>query len=280
MIITKLSQGSQSPHRHCRSRMWHPLAWLIWFCLVNSVAIGEVTFPQKIVETGIAYDYLDPPADYAEWQSLDFSYSHRFHAQKAIQFAGGASQRDNRFVWLQTALYRDWQPRFYTYSSLTGASSTAWMGRLRLDNDLNFKLGKQKSLILVTGQSYILYSIDKADYMLSGGLVYYLLHVVAEGRVVFTRSDPGNIISNTTNLSLSAGSQDHYWATLSVSKGTQAYLSEGAHLPVNQEMNSVLLQQRMYITKKTGLKLGIAYLNVENGYEKYHLSGGFFYHIP
>lgn len=171
---------------------------------------AEITYPQRSFEAELAYDYLSPDDDYEDWKSAEVKYFHKFNPKNTLLLASGVSLRDETFGWVQAAYYKDWTKKLYTYTSLKAATETQWMGRLRLDNDINFKLGKESEFILVAGQSVIFYDEDKTDYILSVGGLLYKPHYILEGRYFFNRSDPGEIWSNTVMASVGFGTMEKY----------------------------------------------------------------------
>ncbi|MFO7659599.1 MAG: YaiO family outer membrane beta-barrel protein [Candidatus Cloacimonadaceae bacterium] len=241
---------------------------------------AEINYPQKSLEAEVAYDYLTPDSDYDAWKSAEVKYYHKFNPGNTLLLASGVSLRDVTIGWIQAAYYRDWTKRLYTYTSLKAATESQWMGRLRLDNDINLKLGRESQFILVAGQSVIYYDEEKTDYILSVGGVYYKPHYILEGRYLFNRSDPGKIWSNTVMASLRFGTMEKYWTTLTVSTGAQAYLGQANLLEVNQNVYSIQLNQRIWVKAGSGVKFGLGYMNVEDGYEKYNFSIGWFHQLP
>jgi len=237
-------------------------------------------FPQRIIEVNASYDYLKPTEDNESWKSMGLKYNHKFNAENTMLVNIGGSVRDESFAWLQTALYRDWLPRFYTYTSVGASTKTRWMGKIRIDNDFNYKMGNELQYILTLGQTVILYDDDRKDFLFSVGGIYYLPHIVADARYFFNKSDPGNVWSNTLQMSLSGGTMGKYWLTLLGSTGAQSYQSVNSDLPIDQKVTSIGLNQQIWIQSEYGLKIGLGYLKVEDGYEKFNATIGYFYQFP
>jgi len=247
-----------------------------WPILLNA----EITYPQRNLEADLTYDYLTPDRDYVDWKSVEAKYFHKFNPGNTLLMATGVSIRDESLGWVQAAYYKDWTQRLYTYTSLKAATESYWMGNLRLDNDINLKLGRDFQYILVAGQSVIYHNEDKIDYILSVGGLLYKPHYVLEGRYFFNRSDPGAIWSNAVMASVGFGTQGKYWTTVTATTGAQAYLAQANLMEVNQNVYSVQLNQRIWVKSGSGLKFGLGYMNVEDGYEKYNFSVGWFTRLP
>lgn len=235
---------------------------------------------QTTVDAAISYDYLTPADIYDDWKSFEIRYTNRFNPTTTLTTAGGLSSRDTQFGWFQAGIYKDWLPRFYTYSGVTTATPTSWMGKWRFDNEFYTKLGPDKQYIFVLGQTAILYRDDREDYILSVGSIWYKTHFIADARYFFNWSDPGRVESNSVRISLGLGTIGKSWTTLTAGLGSQAYLGLGNQLEVNQKINSILLTEQVWLDQNWGLKLGAGYLKIEDGYEKYHASIGYFHQLP
>jgi len=245
------------------------------------VLLGAADFiPSSTLEETVAYDYLTPADLYDDWVSGEFRYTSHFDPANTVLLAAGASFRDENFGWLQAGLYHDWFPRFYTFTSVTTSSSDYWMGRWRFDNDFNFKLGSQKQFILALGQTAILYPNDKEDYILSAGLVWYREHLIIDYRHFFNRSDPGEVWSDTDRLSVGFGTMGKNWTTITGAYGNQAYMAMGNQLSVDQDVISINLMEQIWLKRNCGIKFGVGYQKVEDGYEKYNASFGLFQQFP
>lgn len=248
--------------------------------LISVVAIpltASELFPQRSIESNFFYDYLTPDSEYVDWKSGDFKYFHRFNPKTTMMFGTGCSIRDESFGWVQAALYKDWLARFSTYTSLTASSQTKWVGNLRFDNDLYWKLGSRYQFILVGGQTVIMHDEEKNDYLLSvGGIVYYP-HLILEARQYFNMSDPGQVWSNSQRFSVGFGTRGKWWTTVVASTGDQKYLGLGNQ--VNQNVQSISLTEEIWLNSKGGIKIGAGYLTVEDGYNKYNGSLGVFWQL-
>lgn len=62
--------------------------------------------------------------------------------------------------------------------------------------------------------------------------------------------------------------------------GAQAYLGQANLLEVNQNVYSIQLSQRIWVKAGSGVKFGLGYMNVEDGYEKYNFNLGWFTQLP
>jgi YaiO family outer membrane protein len=235
-------------------------------------------FPQRSIEASLNYDYLTPDKDYADWKSAEFKYFHRYDPKSTIMAGIGESIRDESFAWVQTALYHDWKPWFSTYTSLTGATQTKWVGNFRFDNDFNIKFGSKYQYILTTGQTAIWYDTDKVDYLLSVGGILYYPHLIIDARHYFNRSDPGKVWSGSERLSVGFGTRGKCWTTIIASTGDQRYL--GLAQQVNQDVKSISISEDIWLNSSGGIRIGAGYLTIENGYDKYNGNIGCFWQLP
>ncbi len=240
---------------------------------------AEQGLPQRNGEVTLAYDLMSPDSVYDDWKTAEFRYFHRFNPNNAMVLITGMSQRNEDLAWLQGATYRDWLPRLYTYSSVGLASKTEWMGRLRFDNTLFFKMGKKQSFVVSTGQTIISYDEHKPDFLLSAGYIYYFTHVVFEGNAIFNKAFNKKSWFNTVNLTISGGTQGKYWIVLHSSTAAQDYWSISNLAPIGQNVNSVNLNQQIWFNSESGIKTGLGYLKVKSAYEKIHFSLGYFHNL-
>jgi len=245
-----------------------------------NILTAQEFVPTGTIESSVAYDYLTPEDEHTDWFSTDLRYTTHFSPRNTFTLAGGGSVRDEKFGWLQAGIYHDWSSRFYTYTGVTTSSSSKWMGRWRFDNDLNYKLGPERQYILTFGQTAILYPDDKEDYILSVGGIWYRKHFILDYRHFFTRSDPGEVWSDSDRLSLGFGTMGKSWTTVTASMGNQSYLALGGLLEVDQDVYSISVMEQLWLKENCGLKIGAGYQKVEEGFEKYNISLGWFHELP
>jgi len=251
----------------------------LWLLSFTNILLADTDYPNGTIEAKVTYDFLRPESVYDSWKSAEVRFNHMFNPENTLILAAGGSIRDETFGWFQTALYKDWHPRFYTYTSATLASNTKWMGWMRLDNDFNLKFGNDAQYVAVFGQTAILYPDDKADYILSVGGIWYLPGFMIDGRYFFNRSDPGKVWSNSAKLGIGFGIIEDHWTTITATAGKQSYLGLDGLGQVNQNVTSIDFMQQLWFNQGSGIKFGVGYSYVENGYEKYNASIGYFYKL-
>jgi YaiO family outer membrane protein len=254
-----------------------PLLFLCWLPMMLS---AQQHYPQRSITANIIYDYLTPDSLNHDWKSLEVSYSHRFDTKHEAVISSGGSIRKDKLCWLQGAVYLDWLPKMYTYSSVGFASKTDQMGRLRLDNDIKYKLGNKLQYIVGTGQTVILNNNDTAEYLLSLGGVYYQPHWVGEARYFFSKPDPGQKWSNSLRMSLGFGTQGRQWSTVTAGTGIQTNFGIGSPPALIRNATSLDLNQQIWLSPGKGIKVGLGYLRVTDGFDKYNFSLGCFYRLP
>jgi YaiO family outer membrane protein len=257
----------------------HILSLLALLILVPIALSAQETFPQRSMEASLSYDYLTPEDEYEDWKSAEAKLYYRMNPRNTVMFGSGVSIRDVSLGWVQTALYRDWQPRFSTYTSLTAATESQWMGKVRFDNDLNFKIGADYRYIVSAGQTLVHYNEDKIDYLLSIGGMLYLPHLIIEARHYFNRSDPGKVWSDSDRLSVGFGTRGKYWTTVVGTIGGQKYMGLDNLGVVDRDVSSISVLQEIWLNPSGGIKFGAGYLTVKDGYDKYNANVGCFWQL-
>ena len=178
-------------------------------------------------------------------------------------------------------VYKDWAPRFYTFTSMSTAGDVDYLPRFRVDQDFNFKLLEDKSLVWVLGGTYIDYHTGSSDTILSSGLNWYLPGWLLGYRYFFNISNPGRLTSSSHSVSIDQGYWYRYMNTLVVSWGNQAYLATYIDSPttVRRDSVSALLRHRHWVNEDWGFWVQGGALHVENAYNGTSLGLGLFFYF-
>ncbi|WP_176215587.1 YaiO family outer membrane beta-barrel protein [Sporomusa malonica] len=231
------------------------------------------------MEISTSYEHLSPHADYGDWKTLSLGFYRKERPDLTwYTQLSHLSRPEGSGQLAAVGAFKDWSDSFYTYTSLSAGTESAYLPRTRVDNNFNFKFGPEKRLVGSVGGSYIQYFGDHKDYILSAGIMAYLKNSVAEYRIFRNQSDPGSVDSYSYLLSLSYGQDKHQWTTATFSSGKQAYLATYLATPqeVNQNSRMLTLNHRRWLGSEHGFFGDISYVELENSYHKTGVSLGFF----
>ncbi|WP_456392944.1 YaiO family outer membrane beta-barrel protein [Persephonella sp.] len=237
-------------------------------------------FNLERVDVLYSYEYLTPNSTYGTWNSIEVM-SYWKWGQNTTPFLGGTitdrSKEGGAFLSTLGA-YRDWSEFLYTYSAVSFGSNSTYYPQYRLDHDFNFKVGRERNIVLTIGGSYIKYWDVHKDKVFSLGGTVYSGKFVGSLRYFYNISDPGNVTSSSYLVSVGYGAEKESWTYLDVYLGKQAYLATYLYQPeqVNQNAYIIELNHRQWVRNDAGFIVIVGYMKLEDGYEKYRISGGFF----
>jgi YaiO family outer membrane protein len=231
------------------------------------------------VEVNFLYENLNPHDIYGSWANVLLSYYTRPKRGLTWFFQlGGFSRNVGDALLGVGGAYKDWGERLYTYTALAAGSDSAYLPKVRFDNDFNFKFGDKRNIVWTLGVTYINYHNTHKDLILSSGITLYLPGWVTTYRIFRNKSDPGNITSYSHLIDAACGKEGKQWTNLTFSFGNQAYLADYLAKPeeVNQDSIYLVLKHRRWIKEGWGILGDISYFKLEDGYKKFGLSLGFF----
>jgi len=235
--------------------------------------------PRRI-EASFSLERLSPNDIYGNWNTFNLGFYSR-ESQDFTYFIQGSFHKrpEGSGATGTIGAYKDWSDSLYTYSSVTKGSHSDYLPEFRADHDFNFKLGKNKNLILTAGVAYIDYYSDHSDLIFSGGPTVYLNKWILQYRLFHNKSNPGSIGSFSQLLSTGYGEEGNQWTYLNLSFGKQAYLATSLAEPqaVNQDSVNIALQHRLWMGKYYGFFGDVSYFSLEDGYNKLGVSCGIFY---
>jgi YaiO family outer membrane protein len=228
-------------------------------------------------ESTLTYEHLDPNSDYGDWKSVDAACYARIHRQATAfaQASHHARVKEGSGQTLSAGAYVDWLSRLSTYSALSRGFGEDFLPVYRIDHDFSFL---HDPFVFTIGASYIDYEGEQRDWILSAGATLYHHRWIAEYRLFRNTSDPGGLVSYTHLLSLGYGEEGWRWIFLKFSLGAQAYQARMLSQPedVRQDAWEFSLHHRHWLGQDWGLMERIGFLSLEDGYDKYAVSVGFF----
>ncbi len=240
------------------------------------------TFEEKShrLEASCSYEYLDPRNAYGDWHKANLALYTKVSSTFTYFVEGSLlSHREGEGAVGTIGAYKDWTSFLYTYSAFSAGGGSDYLHRFRADHDFNFKIGKNKNYVITTGATYVYYSGNRYDFIISGGATLYLDKWVLHYRLFHNDSNPGSVESYSHLISIGYGAEKWQWTYLNVSFGKQAYLANVMAEPerVNNDSLNVALQHRHWLGKYYGIFGETSYFKLEDGYEKYGITCGIFY---
>jgi YaiO family outer membrane protein len=231
------------------------------------------------VEANVLYENLSPHDIYGSWSHILVSYysSPQRGLTWFLQLGGFTRNAGDALLGVAGA-YKDWSDRFYTYSALSSGTDSAYLPKFRIDNDFNFKLGEKRNIVWTLGVIYLNYYNAHEDLILSSGITLYFQGLVTTYRIFRNRSNPGSITSLSHLIDAAYGREGWQWTNLTFSFGNQAYLADYLVKPEEVDQNSLylVLKHRRWIKKDWGILGDMSFFKLEDGYNKFGLSLGFF----
>ena len=235
--------------------------------------------PKNHIEVSTAYENLSPHDVYGNWKTVSLEFE-RKEAPDLTWFAGVDNfQRKSRNGFLgEVGVYKDWNDSFYTYTALSGGTSSDYLPKARIDQELHFKFGSEKQYVWNVGGSYIKYFGDHRDNIISTGLTTYINKWSIGYQIFRNISNPGSVKSYSQEWSISYGKERQQLTTLTYSYGNQAYLATEISMPeaVDDKSNLVTLNHRHWLGIDHGYFAEVNRFNLKNGYRSTGISFGIF----
>ena len=245
----------------------------------EKVAAQKKRMKKNRIEANVSYEYLTPSDAYEPRTGLNLRFYRKETETFTYFFELATSLRETNGVLFTTGAYKDWTDSFFTYSSLSTGSHTDYLPQIRLDQDFNFKIGKEKNLVWVLGTSYIDYFDEHKDLIISTGLTAYLKKWILSYRIFRNKSDPGDVISFSHTVSAGYGEEGKQWVYLTFSTGRESYLATYLATPeeVDHSAYGITLNLRRWLRPFSGILLDISYFKLGDEYNKYGLAAGMFH---
>lgn len=237
--------------------------------------------PRSRWEISTSFEKLSPNDTTGNWKNVSLSYYRRGdHDLTWFVSADRFIRREGDGTLGAAGAYMDWTDNFYTFTSFSGGSNTAYLPKMRVDHDLNFKFGKENNYIWTVGGTYIKYHNEYRDYIWSTGLTAYIDRTIVSYRFFRNRSNPGAAMSNTHEYSLGIGQDKREITTLTYSTGNQAYMASYLTAPelVDNDASTVSLNHRQWTSRNEGYFVELSKFNLKGagGYSSKAIAVGFF----
>ncbi|MBN1445046.1 MAG: YaiO family outer membrane beta-barrel protein [Candidatus Omnitrophica bacterium] len=232
---------------------------------------------------GIDYteEYLTPHDDYGSWHKVDMEYSRECSETVKVVLRNALLWRDGEDSGISggIGIYKDWTPRFYTYTGLSSGTDVSYIPQLWASQSFYFKVGpKGKTTVIPLGFSYINSRSDHETYLVSSGIIAYRGKWIYAYGIRRNQSEPGSVVSFSHHGSIYYGKQGEQWLQLGLSIGKWAYLQTDVLDPeeIDRDSFTVSMSWRKWLKENYGIKTRVSYFNLEDGYDKYGLEFGIF----
>ena len=245
----------------------------------SPIILEEVKPTTDRFEVDYSYDTLSPNNINGNWNTLMMTNYQKIEDGLTMLYQIGLFQRDSEDAGLASiGAYKNWTDTFYTFSQVTSGTSSEYLPSFRVDNDFNFKFGKDKNIVYVLGLTYTNAHDDHSDKIISTGLTYYAPMYNMSYRFFSNQSDPGKVVSYSHTFSAGYGKEKWQWIYLNLSFGNPAYLSTTSNdfKEVKQNAKNIQIDYRKWTSNSTGLYGSLGYFNLSDGYKKNHLKIGYF----
>lgn len=236
---------------------------------------------KNTMEFGVGTDHVSD--GFGHWSYGRMKYTHA--GKKLCWFLNTDymyREKLGGFAFVPSAgIYCDCTKWFYVYSSISSATRSEYAPWIRGDVDLNFKVGKKKSLVLTLGGSGMDYYTEQSIWIAAAGMTWYHPGIILSGRFMYNICNPGTNGSCTYLFSMDQGYMGRYMNTLSVSYGNQSYLITSVDTPFHVERDafSIYLRHRNWIRPEWGVQGQVGYSKVRDAYWTVGCYLGFFFHF-
>lgn len=247
----------------------------------TAFANGSSSLDHRI-DISSAYYFLEPHGTYGSWYIGSVKYYN--NADKKFNYfieGDGFSRTIEGSGFLGTfGAYTIWLPWLYTYSDISVGSNYLFLPKIRIDNNFNFKLGKQKNIVWEIGGSYLKYNGNNLNIIYSTGITDYYKFWVLSYRLFMSVSDPGNVVSWSHLYSISYGEHFKEKTSLNVTTGDESYLT--TYLPIQNQSQvdynslDIEVRQRIWLRKDFGIIGKIDYFILQNNYRAFGINIGIF----
>lgn len=254
---------------------------LFIFLVAESLMLNAAGRPdyKNRFEINYSEDYLTPHESYGSWRSIDLLYRRKHSEDLKFLIHTSLSHRDGfgEGVSAGFGIFKDWTQKMYTYSSISSGTNDEYMSRISLGHSFYFKPGGGH--IIPLGFSYRESYDGDSSYSLSSGVIKYIRGGwVYEYYIKRNCSEPGSIVSFSHSAGINKGKEGDQWIRLGVSIGEWAYMATNLLLPeeIHKDSFSVSLKWTKWLGQDYGIKTGIGFFTLEDGYEKYSIDFGIF----
>ena len=245
---------------------------LILFFVFTMPAWSEVFLNR--IETSLLNEYLSPNDTYGEWYALNATYYRDAAPTWNYHIGATGHYREDGALLLFAGIAKNWSRKLFSNFAVSTSTECDYLPVFRLDADINVKLFKNEILIATLGYAYVNYHTDYEDIIWRYGASLYIQRLVFELMVLDNTSNPKNVKSSTTLLSIGYGLEGWQWTYLVINFGQQAYY---VNYEIIQNSNEFTLKHRRWLKKDFGLFASLGYMELGTSYEKYLFQLGFFW---
>lgn len=214
------------------------------------------------------------------WNSLNLNYFQKAREDTTV-FAqiAGHSRPEGGGVYSNFGIIKDWSKSFYTQTSIGFGSNASYLPNLAIDQDFNFKFGKDNRYLWSLGASYFQYRDNSNSLILKAGFGFHQDKWAFDYRLFRNMSNPGSIESFSHLFSLAYGKEKKYWTTLTYSFGQQAYLASTLAIPaaVSNYSQYTSLNYRRWLGPHHGFIAEANFLHLIDAYDKLGFYLGYFH---
>jgi len=254
--------------------------WLFQAQAVYAAALPGSEFNMQIrnrMEIIASTEGLSNPNE--RWNSLNLNYFKKAKEDTLVYLqATGFSRPEGGGVLSNFGIIKDWSKSFYTQTSVGFGSNASYIPSLVVDQDFNFKFGKNQRYVWTVGGTYFKYFDNSNSLILKTGIGIHQDKWVFDYRLFRNMNNPGSIESFSHQFSVAYGIEKRYWTTLTYSFGQQAYLASTLGIPaaVNNYSQYLSLNYRRWLGPHHGFIAEMNYLTLTDAYNKLGFSLGFF----
>jgi len=257
----------------------------IYFLVISLILLVPVLLfsEKKTNQLDVSYmhEHIEPSDKYTSWESLNINYFREFRKDLRFNIFSIIHMRDDNSMILGVNTTKDISNSFFVSAGITFGLETNYTSKYRLDGALNYKVLKDKNLLLTMGGTYIDYYDEHSDKLIFFSPSLYLGYFITSYKIQYAVSDPGSKAAFSHFLSAGYGMEKKHWTYLNLKYGQQAYLSLITIDPQDVDLDEweVKLNHRFWIKNDIGVFGEIGFLQVIDEYEKYSFTAGFFWNF-
>ncbi|MCS7243765.1 MAG: YaiO family outer membrane beta-barrel protein [Candidatus Calescibacterium sp.] len=249
--------------------------------LLLVIFISSFCFSYSRFECFYYYDYFDPIDNYGTYKTYGIRYFKKINDNQTnfFEYYFNDRYREKKSSLFSLGMYKDWTKDLYTYSAVSFGTKSDYLPKFRLDNEFNYKTGKEKNLVFSLGTTYISYHNGYEDFTFSYGINYYFRSGVFSYKRLNSNINPGGTNPSSDLFSLGLGAEKKSWLYLNYSYGNQSYLANFYSLPFifDKDFKFYQVSYRTWLSSNRGFMIEYNYLDLRDTYRKPGFMVGLFY---
>ncbi|MCS7165939.1 MAG: YaiO family outer membrane beta-barrel protein [Candidatus Calescibacterium sp.] len=241
--------------------------------------ILSLVFSHSRFEYFYYYDYFKPIEDYGDSKTYGIRYFKRVDEDQTNFFEYYFHNKDSKSSLFVLGMYKDWSRDLYTYSAVSFGTKSDYLPKFRLDNEFNYKIGKERNMVFSLGVTYISYHNRYEDFTFHYGINYYFRYGIFSYKRFNSNVNPGGTSSSSNFFSLGLGSEKKSWIYMNYNYGNQSYLVNfyPFSLTFDKDFEFYQLSYRTWLSVDRGLIVEYNYLHLKDTYRKPGFMVGVFY---